>query len=353
IEDGYSQYYRASRDRTARSSYYHFLKNEGYDPDEKNVFGRSYVSNLPFNHSKPKFLEKKSIEFLENHQHEPFMLYVNFLEPHSPYNGPFNDVHAPSSIILPENVNDSLDGDDPLRYRLLQAQHARPEREWQELLSKYYGLVTEVDICVGKILNKLSDLGLADNTIVVFTSDHGDMMGAHNMLAKTVMYEESVRVPFLIRYPDRIKHQIVTNRVSQIDIVPTLLDLLGYSIPEPLQGKSLTETAASLSGTAEPIFIEWNPNRLRPLASQVPDSMENVSAEERKKVYNASIRTVISPDGWKLNLCDHDRSQLFHLKKDPLELVNLFYDSRYGQDVRRLTELIYAWQNRTSDPLIL
>ena len=199
IEDSYRKYYRAYRDKSRRSSYWYYLHELGYLPDETNGFySRNFASRLKIDHCKPKFLEKKAIEFLRRHQREPFMLYVNFLEPHMPFYGPLNDLYDPAALPLPPNFHDPLEDNEPLRYRQLRqnyinkgfgGQTLKTEQGWRILQARYYGLVTQVDRSVGAILAELERLHLAEHTIVVFTSDHGDMMASHQLLAKTVMYE--------------------------------------------------------------------------------------------------------------------------------------------------------------------
>ncbi len=142
-----------------------------------------------------------------------------------PFFGPLDDLHDPSEVTLPKNYSDPLEENEPLRYRLLRERYRqqgydghdlKTEAGWRRLTANYWGLVTQVDRSVGAILETLETLGLANNTIVVYTSDHGDMMGSHNLLAKTVMYEESVRVPWLIRYPkeDALSTHLQTTRQS-------------------------------------------------------------------------------------------------------------------------------------------
>ena len=137
---------------------------------------------------------------------------------------------------------------------------------------------------------------MADHTLVVFTSDHGDMMGDHGQLTKGVLYEESVKVPLLMRIPWLGKErQEVVGCFSQIDLAPTLLDLLGEEVPETLQGESRVPV---LDGeeTLErnDAFVEWN------------------AADDQ-------WRTAISAEGWKLNLSPEDHCELFDLNGDPYE----------------------------------
>ena len=121
------------------------------------------------------------------------------------------------------------------------------------MIANYYGNVTHIDGAIGGILKTLEELGLADDTIVVHTADHGEMLGAHAMGQKEAMYEEAMKVPWLMRVPSLgRKQKVVEGRFSHIDLVPTLLELMDKPIPERLQGKSLVPVmkgdSASRSG---------------------------------------------------------------------------------------------------------
>jgi arylsulfatase len=356
IEDGYRKYYGKERNLDSRSDYWHFLNELGHRPSVKDgLYGRSYAARLPLAHSKPKFLEMQTCDFLQRNQNDPFTLYVNFLEPHMPFFGPLDSEHDPADVEIPRNFNDPLEENEPLRYRLLREKFRQngfeghdlmSEAGWRGLIAKYWGLVTQVDLCVGGILRTLENLGLADNTIVVYTSDHGDMMGAHQLLAKTVMYEESVRVPWLMRIPQQGgKKQLIKQRLSHIDLVPTLLELMGREVPDTLAGKSLVSSLKSNHISDDPVFIEWNPAT----RGKTPHSIASVSNEEIKQVHNAYTRTVITQDGWKLCWSDKDKSQLFNLNEDAGETANLYYDPNQEKRISRLKKLIHQWQKQNKD----
>jgi arylsulfatase A-like enzyme len=271
-----------------------------------------------------------------------------------PFFGPLDSLYSPHEVILPGNFNDVASDDDPLSHRLKlegnKRQYGNTEAEFRELIAKYWGLVTQVDISVGAILDKLESLGLSENTIVVYTSDHGDMMGAHRMVAKGVMYEEAVRIPFLLKDPRmNTSQRVIRERVSQIDIVPTLLDLMDQEVPEYLEGKSLVPALKKKEFPSEDIFIEWNSTmdyRVRDWADRDPREADSV-----QWAANPSIRTVISKEGWKLSLSNRDKSQLFDLNNDPLEINNLFYREEYKHTIEELAGKIRDWQNVSNDTL--
>jgi arylsulfatase A-like enzyme len=354
----YRRYYREDRPKDQRSSYCGFLKDLGYQPDsEDGTFTRGFASRLPIDHCKPKFLEMKACDFLRRHRQDPFVLHVNFLEPHMPFHGPLNEEHRIDEIVLPANYNNPCGEKDPLRYRLLVEYYRRKgsgdqdlstEDGWRQVMRNYWGLITQVDRSVGEILKTLEDLGLSENTIVVFTSDHGDMMGSHRLLAKTVMYEESTRIPWLMRVPWMGKSQrVIPQPASQIDMIPTLLGLFGRDSRDyQLPGQSLLPHLEGGSVKGGPVFIEWNPSQEK---ADIPASIPGFSDEEVSRAFNASIRTVVSPDGWKLCLSDLDKNQLFNLREDPLETENLYGSEAHKDVTLDLRKRIALWQERTGD----
>ncbi len=163
------------------------------------------------------------------------------------------------------------------------------------------------------------------------------------------MYEEAVNVPLIVRVPwlsaaaDR-----VAGRISQIDVVPTLLDLLNQPIPEHVQGVSRVpvlqgEVDLTAPG-ADDVIIEWNGTEWRP-----PRAFEKgIPPQEWDKVRGV-WRTLISTEGWKLNLSPIDQCELYDLNNDPYEQTNLFDDLRQRDRIRDLTERIRRWQMRTAD----
>lgn len=359
IEDIYNQYFSEGRDRSLVSDYSNYLKSIGYNPDGlRGEFTRDYVSKLPIEHCKPKFLEIKACDFLKRNKNNPFMLYVNFLEPHPPFNGPLNDKYDPEYVDLPRNFDDDLEEDEPLRYRMMKekffnkkykGEDLKTEKDWRKMTSKYWGLVSQVDLSIGAILKTLEDQGLADNTIIVFTSDHGEMMGAHRLLNKTVMYEEAVKVPWLMKFPHLgSKHQFVKGNFGQIDLLPTILDAMDCS--HKLQGESLLPV---LNGSIKPsrdIFIEWN-NKDRD--DELNTVIKNVTENEIQNAKITFVRTIVTQDRWKLCWSDKDKSQLFDLNKDPYETTNLYYKSGYTDIINQLKEKIRNWQYETKDELKL
>ncbi|NWG12230.1 MAG: sulfatase-like hydrolase/transferase [Acidobacteria bacterium] len=357
IEDTYREYFRPGRDRSRRSTYHQFLSELGYKPDDpEGVFSRLYAAKLPIEHCKPKFLEAKACDFLRRHRGEPFVLHVNFLEPHPPYYGPLNGLYRAEEMELPPNHADLSGEDEPLRHRLLRerARVSRPEgmdlrteAGWRHLIANYWGSVTHVDRSVGAILDTLENLGLADRTIVVYTSDHGEMLGAHRMIQKGVMYEEAVRVPWLMRVPALGRRQrVVRGRCSHIDLMSTLLELMKRPMPGRFPGRSLLPAIRSGRPLRGDVFIQWNAT-VRYVENDFLKPEFRTDAIQR--AVRTNTRTIISPDGWKLCLSDADKHQLFDTNKDPWETRNLYYTGKHAGVIAQLTARIHAWQQSVKD----
>lgn len=346
------------------SDYSQFLLDRGYIPDKPNgSFSKTAVSKLPLEVSKPIYLQQQACQFIQEHQRDPFLLVVSYVEPHSPYNGPLNQEHSLEEIesewIAPPST------EVPLRYKLTQEWQRNeamldrdrlplpyffgltPE-ECRGMRQRYYGLITMVDRSIGAVLGCLERCGLIDDTVVVLTSDHGDMLGDHGLFGKEVMFEQATRVPYLIRRPGQRRELRITQPVSHIDFLPTLFDLLNRPAPGQCQGRSSLPLLRGEAITRESIFMEWSPNRMKVLKGTCLGNRFAV-----KRAINESTRAVVFDDNWKLCLRDKDSNELYHLDKDPLEEHNLYYLADYKNMVRRGTAEIHHWQEKAGDRLRL
>ena len=344
IEDGiYRKFYSTGRDQNARSSYHHFLVSLGYKPGEDNSFDRNFATRLPVEHSKPSFLANEACHFILKNRAEPWMLYVNFLEPHMPFASVLDDLHSEEEAPL-KNFPGTPLGPEPVWYQRRRGELAGAKKvkgigteeraRLQRLARNYAGLCSLVDQALARILWTLEATGQAENTLVVYTSDHGDMMGAHGLMAKQVMYEEAMRVPLLIRVPFRSYKPIhITQPVSHIDLVPTIMELVGKK-PADLAGQSLVPMLEGKTRPENFVYLEWT--------ADSSDSGEGPNG-----------RTVISPDGYKLVLYDTDQSMLFDYRQDPQELNNAYNQPRYAATRARLRKKIEQWQKQTGDTMPL
>ena len=216
---------------------------------------------------------------------------------------------------------------------------------WRELRANYMANVTLLDKYVGKVLDALSESGQSENTIVVFTSDHGEMLGDHGMLEKRSFYEESSKVPLLIKVPWISKEQkFISGNISHVDLVPTLLDLINQKIPENVQGSSRKKVLLGQENLdSNNIFIQWNGLGDRDLGNELINKMNSISR-----------RCIVSSDRWKLSVAEsEDSSELFDLNSDQNELLNRIFDPSCKAKIALMKDAIKRWQLDTKDSVIL
>ena len=202
-------------------------------------------------------------DFIRRHDPgQPFLLVLSWGPPHNPYETapqPFRELYDPAGIAFRSNVEFTRE-DKPYRQHTLS-----PTAE----LAGYYAHISALDACLGNLLQTLEESGQAENTIFVYTSDHGDMLWSHGEWRKQWPYDESIRVPFLLRYPRQfgVAGKAVDSLINTPDIMPTLLDLCGLEIPGTVEGRSLApilrgeardEVEAALIACYQP-FSEFQP----------------------------------------------------------------------------------------------
>ncbi|MCB0687411.1 MAG: sulfatase-like hydrolase/transferase [Saprospiraceae bacterium] len=207
--------------------------------------------------------------------------------------------------------------------------------EWKGYLNAYYRLTEMVDKEIGKVLDALDANGLDENTIIIFTSDHGDGAAAHKWSAKLSLYQESAAVPFMISWPGFIPENKIDDQhlVSQADIVPTLCDLAGID-------SGLDFTGSSIRTILSDQTASWRDHLIVELADYKPDASRKgrmVRTRNYKyNVYSTGERT----------------EQLFDLSMDPGEENNLVYKPEYAKERQRHFNLLQEWMQQTNDHFI-
>jgi len=271
---------------------------------------------------------------------DPFMVTCSFIWPHDPnvVPSPYYEAFNPEKIKLPDNRN---------------VREKRFEKDWsreivrelgepglREFLRIYYAMVKLIDDQVGKILRALDETGKTKDTIIIFTADHGDMVGGHGMVWKSTssFYEEIVRVPLLMRYPDGLKPQISEIAVDSTDFMPTLLEFAGQPVPEHVQGQSLVPFLTgqkNLSLSRQYTFSE----RIRGHRKGLREVMPGTSGS-----------FMVRGQGWKLIRYENNEEYLYDLNKDPEETNNLIGNSKYVSVYRQLELEMNKWLSRTGWP---
>ncbi|MBY0506250.1 MAG: sulfatase-like hydrolase/transferase [Bryobacteraceae bacterium] len=304
----------------------------GAEPSQGEVYG---WLQIPKEHTHAAYTVDEAIHALEGMAGGPFSLTCSIGPPHPPFLNvtPYWGMYPAGEIPLPKNFRHDMTW-SPYRERQLRMKKYQNPENIRAGLSIYYGMVKEVDDQVGRLLKKLDDLGLAGNTMVVFTADHGEMMGSHGMGSKMVFYEESVHVPLLLRFPAKIKPaKRIVDPVSTMDLFATVLDYLGAPAPQR-EGYSLRPLLEGKKPTPPDFRVsEWAGNN-------VPNFM---------------VRT----RDWKLIMAQDPASRardaLFNLKDDPFEMTNLLGEpgdrAKYRKQADELKDRLLAWLARGASPL--
>jgi len=277
------------------------------------------VLDLPADYTITAVQGKQTIDALERLKNEQFILTCSFHCPHVPItpSEPYASMYKAADLLTPSSIEDRREN-SPYNPGKIEPPYNEKDKV-QYMTANYYAFVTEIDEWVGKILNKLDELKLAENTLVIFVSDHGEMLGAHGMRGKFNFYEESVRVPFLFRYPGKIKAgQTVSTPVSVLNIFPTILDYAGV--------KSIATDGYSLKGVMEGT------------ASPKYDFAVSEWQWENANVPSIMIRT----ENWKLMTTHRsggkDIEALFDMKNDPYEMNNLLGTNPKRFEYKKTTE---------------
>lgn len=254
----------------------------------------------------------RSIEFLKQHREKPFFLWGGLEKPHNEMYAPkrFHDLYDPGRIELPGNLYNSRD-------RLPDTIHDNPvfpintpgtytDDEIRNCMAAYYANVSYMDEQVGRVLDALDEQGLSENTLVVYSSDHGENLFSHQMVQKQCFFETAVGIPLICRIPGVTEPgSIRLQLASLLDLLPTFCDACGIEAPTGLDGKSLLPVLRANAPLRDEVFSEFYE-------------------------YGTAERMVRS-GRWKYVHSEGDLHQLYDLESDPDENINLIDDPAYAR----------------------
>jgi arylsulfatase A-like enzyme len=284
--------------------------NRGYSY-YKSTYFRDTPEPLVREGFEPDYQTDLAIDFIRQNKSKPFYLFVSWGPPHPPRTPPgrVRSLYEPAKFRLRPNV--------PSGY----AAQARKG------CLGYYGLCSALDENLGRLMRALDESGLGEDTILVFTSDHGDMLGSHGLESGDVPFEESARVPLLMRYPRALKGGVTNDLlVSNVDYLPTLLALCGIESPEGVQGQDLSE--AILTGAGR-----------RPEAIYCQGKLTEEG--EWRMLVRGYDKLVVNA---KL-----EPTHLFNLAEDPYEMANQLEDKFQLRRLDELKAVLRLWMRRAGD----
>ncbi len=313
------------------------------------------TSELPLHDYLEWWVTDRAIEMIEeaSSREQPFFLVCGWNAPHFPMivPSPYDTAYDPAEVPLPPTFVDNLDGKPQVqkgRPSHTPVQHLDPDG-WRRLIAHYWGLVRLIDDQVGRITAALQRLELLDDTIVVYLSDHGDLMGSHHLMEKGAwnVYEETVHVPLIIRDPrPTAPRGVVPQLVSLLDLMPTLLVLVDVQTPPDFSGRS---AAMLMNGNVdswdEAVYGETMGLSER---AEVDTPLPQDELDPSKLLVVKWLRT----PRWKYAYYSTDLDELYNLDADPGESNNLAADPQHGQTVQTFREQLLLWMERTGDPLL-
>lgn len=310
--------------KVTRVSSYSNAETGRYEPGEKFHFD--------------SYFTEKALEGLKNRDtQKPLLLNAMFVAPHPPLQvpDPWYSKVSRDDFTLPENVGTYYERQSPLQmYNLTGIIGTRYSREhWNEAWRVYLGLTEMLDHCVGRIINELKHQDIYDDSLIIFTSDHGEMLGSHGLFQKMCMYEESTRVPLIMKFPKEFTpvKKSYEKVVSHINVLPTLCEYLQIEAGNGMSGTSLMpllkgEKADESGGLA---FIQYDGNGSR-----------------------SNFQRCIVQGRWKLIVDlfkDEMYYELYDLEADVQESCNLMFDRQYDGIAKALGMRLAAHMEATGD----
>ncbi|MGW0066445.1 sulfatase-like hydrolase/transferase [Streptosporangium sandarakinum] len=331
-------------------SYERWLKENGHPPFavREAVFGKAPNDSgrghliagrlqQPVEATVETFLTDRTIELLERYARDfrdggkPFMLSCHWYGPHLPYLIPdhYYDMYDPSLVPLPASMAETFHGKPEVQRRYAEywsADHFDADA-WRKLIAVYWGYVTMIDDQIGRLLARLRELGLWDETTVVFTADHGEFTGSHRLNDKgPAMYEDIYRIPGIVRVPGAAP-RVVDDFVTLIDLNPTILELAGLPPRSPCDGESLLPLIRGEAADGrDQVVTEFHGHHF-------PYSQRMIRDRRHKFVFNPE-----------------SVHELYDLHSDPHELNNVYTVPAYAEVRRDLTLRLYRELQRRGDP---
>jgi arylsulfatase len=297
--------------------YLQFLRRSGYghvvEPHGKRsaAYYVPQTSELPEEMHTTAWTANTTCDVIRQNSNRPFFIYTSFIKPHPPFDPcePYERMYAPEEVPMPirrEEERSPVDLAIALQndYKVNGIENVSDD-DVRKMRSHYYGLVSQIDKQVGKIINTLEQYNLLDNTLIIFTADHGEMLGDHYSFGKRTYYESSARIPLILSWPNKFKHNGQREHLAVLeDIYATAIAAAGGKVPEDSSGINLSGVAVDRGGSLrDEVYAEFGKGRMLKFMLRWDDY---------KYVYhtNGGIET------------------LFNLREDPDEFRNIAADHK-------------------------
>lgn len=296
--------------------------------------------------SETPYITGRAMDYIREAGDTPWCLHLSYIKPHWPYivPPPYHEMYGPETHRDPVRSEAEKADPHPVYGAFMQERVSRAfcdDTARTRVLTAYMGLIKQLDDQIGRLMEFVEEQGIADDTMIVFTSDHGDYLGDHWMGEKELFHDASARIPLIVVDPSP---EANTTRglkssalIEAIDVVPTILDYFGgASVPHIIEGRSLRPI---LHGQADKVrdFV----------VSEYDYSMREVRRRLGVEVKDAKL-TMLFDGRWKYIFAEGFRPMLFDVATDPDEFTDLGTDPAFSEERARLERLFFDWARRTS-----
>jgi arylsulfatase A-like enzyme len=289
------------------------------------------------------------LKLLEAYKDQRFFIWYHYHGLHLPYNP-----KSPYDKIFQEDVSGGMDAETE-SIALVKAKSvikngsvSLNSAERKAVIALYDGQIRQLDDYMGLLIEKMRQWGILDNTILIITSDHGEELFEHGFIGhastslNAKLYDEIIHIPLIIRWPKKVKHKIVDDLVQQIDITPTILDMLGLPIPQGLQGYSLLPPIQGKpANNSRPVFCETILGGFQSTKEMENIRLRCVRTKEWKLIYTSASASNVSSGGVK-----DGKYELYNLSDDPKEERNIL--ENHPEIAKELKKKLFQWIETTA-----
>lgn len=349
------------REKRESAAYTHYLREHGFEGENPwhdwanaaegphgevlsgwNMRNAHLPARVPEAHSETAYTTDRAIAFIEEQGEQPWCLHLSYIKPHWPYlaPAPYHQLYGPEQVIAPVRAEPHGLSDHPVYQAFrqhLESVNFSDDAKRLNVIPTYMGLIKQVDDHLGRLIDVLERSGRWADTLIVFTSDHGDYLGDHWLGEKEFLLEQAVGVPLIVRDPsaaaDATRGTVDSHLVETIDALPTFLDALGLPpAPHRLEGRSWLP------------LLHGQPTAWRNYAISEYDYAFQAPARERVgQPIDRCRMTMVCSDRWKFIAYDGLRPQLFDLHNDPDELRDLGADPAYAGIREEHMGYLFEW----------
>lgn len=342
--------------------YHAYLKSLGYDSDnpwERNanssidpdsnlrsgwsLRSSKYPAAIDEDHSETAFATRRAMDFIQECGDQPWCLHLSYIKPHWPVVAPAPYHETYRQFKVPRAVRTELERQNPHPvYRAFMKQEYSVSFSRDDVrdtvIPAYMGLIKQIDDHLGQLFDFMHEQGLEQNTLIVFTADHGEYLGDHWLGEKDLFHDVSAKVPLIIVDPradaDATRGKTSSQLVEAIDILPSLVDFAGgLACQERLEGQSLLPL---IHGQTDRVFRDY-------AVSEIDYADRGARALLNLDLYQCRA-TMVCDHRWKYIHHHRFPAQLFDLENDPEELMDIGRDARYAKILRQMQEFLFEWR---------